>query len=99
MKALIALACLTLLHARFVHDAYSFDYSAHQMPLMWSSYGNAVELSHKVKLNTEVALKGGAYVLDRPITFPEIEVDIEFSINTDLDKARGFQAILSRNEF
>jgi hypothetical protein len=65
------------------------------MPLFYSTYGNAVELTHKVKLNSEVSMKGGAYVLDAPITFPEIEIDIDFTINTDLDTARGFQVILS----
>ena len=37
-----------------VYENYSFDYSAHKLPLAYTTYGNAVELNHKVKLNSNV---------------------------------------------
>ena len=36
------------------YENYSFDYSAAKMPLAYSTYGNAVELNHKVKLNSVI---------------------------------------------
>lgn len=50
-----------------VYENYSFDYSAHKLPLAYTTYGNAVELNHKVKLNSNVTNRGGALVLSRPI--------------------------------
>jgi hypothetical protein len=90
MRKLILAALSSVTVCRSIYDVYSFDYSAHKLPLYYQTYGNAVELSHKVKLNSEVNRKGGAYVLDAPITFPEIEVEVDFTINSDIDKARGF---------
>lgn len=78
---------------------FSFDYSAHEMPLFYTSYGNAVELNHNVKLNSLIEEKGGAYSLDAPIEFKEIALGIEFTINSDLETARGFQTILSKFPF
>ena len=46
-----------------VYENYSFDYSAHKLPLAYTTYGNAVELNHKVKLNSNVTNRGGALVL------------------------------------
>ena len=50
-----------------VYENYSFDYSAHKLPLAYTTYGTAVELNHKVKLNSNVTNRGGALVLSRPI--------------------------------
>jgi hypothetical protein len=44
------------------------------MPLAWTTYGNAIELNHKVKLNSVVPQRGGAAVLDPAIKFNEFEV-------------------------
>lgn len=90
---------LTLATAKTVYENYSFDYSAHKMPLAYTTYGNAVELNHKVKLNSVVAGRGGAYVLDRAITLTDFEIMTEFQINTPVDQARGFQLILDTNPF
>ena len=46
-----------------VYENYSFDFSAHKLPLAYTTYGNAVELNHKVKLNSNVTNRGGALVL------------------------------------
>ena len=82
-----------------VYDNFSFDFSSHKMPLMYNAYGNAVELNHKVKLNSDVKNKGGAYVLDLPLTFYEFEVEFEFLFNNDVDTARGFEIVLTKNKF
>lgn len=50
-----------------VYENYSFDYSAKKLPLAYTTYGNAVELNHKVKLNSNVTNRGGALVLSRPV--------------------------------
>ena len=46
-----------------IYENYSFDYSAHKLPLAYSTYGNAVELNHKVKLNSKIMNRSGALVL------------------------------------
>lgn len=74
MKSIAFLIVLHLSLARQLYENYSFDYSAHKTPIAYSSYGNAIELTRKVKLSSKVQHKGGAYVLNRPITFSEFEV-------------------------
>ena len=66
MKAIFILLVAGIL-SKQVYENYSFDYSAHKLPLAYTTYGNAVELNHKVKLNSIVANRGGAIVLQRPI--------------------------------
>jgi len=51
MKNLLALLVLGV-STKQVYENYSFDYSAHKLPIAYTTYGNAVELNHKVKLNT-----------------------------------------------
>jgi hypothetical protein len=74
MKVILLLTVLKHVLAKNLYENYSFDYSAHKTPLAYSSYGNAIELTRKVKLSSKVMHKGGAYVLNRPITFPEFEI-------------------------
>ena len=62
---------LTFAFAKHLLENYSFDFSSKKMPLAYQSYGNAVELEHKVKLNSIVNHMGGAYDLNRPITAQE----------------------------
>lgn len=100
MKMFLRLICVAVAQAKVVYDNYSFDYSAQKMPLWYETYGNAVELQHKVKLNSAVPNKGGAYVLTDPVHFSkDLDIDIEFTINTPLDEARGFTTILSKSPF
>lgn len=47
------------------YENYSFDYSAGRMPLAYTTYGNAIELNNKVKLNSKIPDRGGALVLDK----------------------------------
>jgi hypothetical protein len=37
------------------------------MPLAFQTYGNAIELNHKVKLNSKIEDRYGALVLNRKI--------------------------------
>jgi hypothetical protein len=60
------------------------------MPLAYSTYGNAVELHHKVKLNSVIEDRGGALVLDLPILMPEFELQMEFTLKSDPEEAYGF---------
>ena len=62
MKAILILSLSGVL-SKQVYENYSFDYSAHKLPLAYSTYGNAVELNHKVKLNSKIMNRGGALVL------------------------------------
>ena len=74
MKVILLLIVLKHIVAKNLYENYSFDYSAHKTPIAYSSYGNAIKLTRKVKLSSKVMHKGGAYVLNRPITFPEFEI-------------------------
>ena len=69
------------------------------MPLAFKTFGNPIELNHKLKLNSKKGLKGSALVLTRPIKFPEFEVQVEYTINTPSDMSRGTLIILIENEF
>lgn len=71
------------------------------MPIAYTSIDNAVELHSKVKLNTLVPMKGGGYLLDVPLEqriFEEFEMDIEFTINSEIENARHLMIFFSRNE-
>ena len=57
------LLLLGLVASKSIYENYSFDYSAQKLPLAYVTYGNAVELNHKVKLCSKVADRGGAMVL------------------------------------
>jgi hypothetical protein len=84
-----------------LYPNYSFDYSAHEVPIAYTSIDNAVELHSKVKLNTLVPMKGGGYLLDVPLEqriFEEFEMDIEFTINSEIENARHLMIFFSRNE-
>ena len=50
-----------------VYEHYSFDFSAHERPIAYSTIGNALELVNKVKVNPAVADRGGAYLFDSHI--------------------------------
>ena len=52
----------------------------------------------KVKLNPDVEGRGGAYVFDSHIEDKEFEIQLEFTIRSDLDKARGFMTLLTQHE-
>ena len=54
MKIIAILIVLHLSLARQLYENYSFDYSAHKTPIAYSSYGNAIELTRKVKLSSKV---------------------------------------------
>jgi len=79
-----------------VFTNYSFDFSAHRRPIAYTTLGNALEHTKKVKVCPAVADRGGAYVLDKEITAKEFEVDLEFTIRSSLDQARGFMVLLTQ---
>ena len=62
MKTIFIFLVLGIL-SKQVYENYSFDNTAHNLPLANKTYGNAVELNHKVKLNSNVTNRGGALVL------------------------------------
>ncbi len=78
-----------------IYENYSFDFSAHTKPLAYTTIGNAVELVNKVKVNVDVADRGGAYMLDTTIDDKEFEVELEFKIWNELEDARGFMVLLT----
>ena len=78
-----------------VYENYSFDFSAHERPIAYSTMGNALELNKKVKVNPAVADRAGAYVFDSHITEKEFEIEVEFTIQSDLSKSRGFMILLT----
>jgi hypothetical protein len=49
------------------YENYSFSYLYKKVPIAYTSHGNAIELSNKVKLGNEISERGGAYTLDRAI--------------------------------
>ena len=55
-------------------------------------------LKSKIKLNPAVANSGGAYVLNTDIQTREVEVDIEFTVQSELETSRGFMALFTQNE-
>lgn len=57
-----------------VYDNFSFDYSAGKMPLAYTTYGNAIELNHRLKLNSVVKDRGGALILGPKIKMQSFEV-------------------------
>jgi len=59
----LIVASVTAMDGEF-YENYSFDYSRNEYPLGYTTYGNAIELNHYVKLNSDVKSKGGAVVLD-----------------------------------
>ena len=83
---------------KLAYDNYSFDFSAKKRPIAYQSMGNAVELQSKIKLNPKVAEAGGAYALMTKILQKEVEFDIEFTIQSELFRARGFTALFTQNE-
>ena len=46
------------------YENFSFDYSNSLLPIAYTTYGNAIELNHKLKLNSRIANRGGVVVLD-----------------------------------
>ena len=77
---------------------YSFDFSAHTRPIAYVTHGNALELNNKVKVNPAVANRGGAYVFDSTISDKDFEIEVEFTIQSPLDQARGFMLLLTQQE-
>ena len=49
-------------------------------------------------MNPKVVEAGGAYALMTKIIQKEVEFDIEFTIQSDLFRARGFSALFTQNE-
>ena len=60
--------------------------------------GNALEHNDKVKLNPAVRDRYGAYVFDSKITDENFEIELEFTIASDLNKSRGFMMMLTTTE-
>jgi hypothetical protein len=46
-------------------ENYSFDFSAHQLPVAYNTYGSAVQLHHKYKLIPDIPSRFGAIVLNK----------------------------------
>lgn len=98
MKAILIFVVLTVVQSKLIYENFSFDYSANKFPLAYTTYGNAVELNHKVKLNSNIMNRGGALVLQKPISMQEFEVQVEFTLNSDFNPL-GFSLHLLRDEF
>jgi|Transcript_41776 hypothetical protein len=65
---------------RKIYENYSFDFSAHTRPIAYTTVGNALELTNKVKLNPAVPDRGGAYKCDGTIDDKEFEIEFEFTV-------------------
>ena len=46
-------------------DNYSFDFSAHQLPRAYETFGAAVQLHHEIKLIPDVKDRYGAIVMKK----------------------------------
>ena len=51
-----------------------------------------------MKLNSKISNRGGGYTLDKPVKSDNFEVDIEFTIQSDLERSRGFEILLTEHE-
>ena len=49
-----------------------------------------------MKVNPAVANRGGAYLFDSHIKDIEFELEVEFTLQSELDKARGFMILLTQ---
>eukprot|EP00347_Sterkiella_histriomuscorum_P022120 403331610 len=78
--------------------AYSFDYSAHQAPIAYYSYGGTVELLTKTILIPAVERITGAYILSKQLQTSQFEIDIEFVLKSELSESDGFSIKLSPDE-
>ena len=70
---------------KVAYENYSFDFSAHTRPIAYTTFGNTLELTNKVKLNPMVAERAGAYKFDTKLTDKDFEVDLEFTVRNDID--------------
>ena len=68
------------------------------MPIAWKAYGNTVELTDRVKLVSDVDNRGGMYTFESVISQKQAEITIEFTIQNELDTARGFMTVLTQEE-
>ena len=114
MKSLVTklslLAALLLSHAtaqdasqksnehKKAYENYSFDFSAHTRPIAYTTYGNTLELNNKVKLIPAVPSRGGAYIFDKKIEDKDFEIEMEFTMQSDLHESRGFMVFLTQHE-
>ena len=46
-------------------ENYSFDFSSHQLPLAYNTYGASVQLLHKYKLIPDIKDRYGSIVLNK----------------------------------
>jgi|TARA_B110001450_G_C17246164_1_gene329572 hypothetical protein len=46
-------------------ENYSFDFSAHKLPIAYDTFGSAVQLHHKYKLIPDVKERYGAIMLNQ----------------------------------
>lgn len=102
MSKLIALITLVEIvvanSVPLVYENYSFNFSEHKRPIAYQTLGNALELNSKIKLNPRVANRGGAIVLDTPIRDKTFTAQLEFTMQSDLDQARGLMILLTQHE-
>lgn len=83
---------------KVAYENYSFDFSAHTRPIAYTTFGNTLELVNKVKLNPAVADRAGAYKFDTKLADKDFEIDLEFTVKSELDEARGFMVLLTQQE-
>ena len=50
-------------------ESYSFDYSAHKVPIAYKAYGTTIELVTKTKLIPQADGAEGAYFLSKVYNF------------------------------
>lgn len=81
-----------------IYENYSFDFSAHTRPIAYRTLGNTLELNNKVKLNPAVPNRGGAYVFDKQITDKDFEIEMEFTLQSQINLSRGFMLLLTQHE-
>ena len=88
-------------------EAFSFDYSAHKSPLAYQTFHQSVELLHRTKLIPASKSNYGAVFLKKAsqdenqllqLETHNYEIDVEFVINSELEKSNGFAIMLLKNE-
>ena len=97
-----------------VLENYSFDFSAHKLPVAFDTYGASVQLHSKYKLIPDVDRRNGAIVLNKVSVLLSIvvltnivqkiladrkyEFDVEFKFQSDEDYSHGFAIYLLGDE-
>ena len=94
---LVSIVCSEI-DKRILYKNYSFYMKEYEHPIAYTTLGNTIELNTKVILNPAVADRGGAFALDPAIKDKNFEIELEYTVLSDLDLARGFMVLLTQHE-